>query len=192
MAEDTLANQDDCLNADEIIKAFKALSAEDKIKLAKIDAIRVNGTEFGHGELIQETLYRALLGHRKCPRGVPFMAFLVKTMQSLAFHAREERKRSCPLVQDTNTLHNINTDLDKAPPNPEEHLLTKQAEEQVQTIYEIFNDDEEAQLVLLGWSEGHRGRDLRELTGLDQGALDYAAKRIRIKMKKLYPNGWTA
>ncbi len=59
----------------------------------------------------------------------------------------------------------------------------------MQAIHDNFEDDPEAQLVLMGWAEGLRGAPLREATGLDQARLDYAAKRIRTRMRKLYPQG---
>lgn len=63
--------------------------------------------------------------------------------------------------------------------------------ETVEAIFNIFDGDEKAQLVVMAWADGCRGAALREATGLDQAAVDYAAKRIRKKMKALYPNGWT-
>jgi hypothetical protein len=69
-------------------------------------------------------------------------------------------------------------------------MIELQAADTVRTIHDMFQDDAEAQLVVMGWADGLRGRELRDGTGLDQAALDYAAKRIRTRMKKQYPNGW--
>ena len=60
----------------------------------------------------------------------------------------------------------------------------------VNAIHDCFDGDEEAQMVVLGWSEGYRGAELREFVGVDQAGLDYAIKRIRRTMTKRYPDGW--
>jgi DNA-directed RNA polymerase specialized sigma24 family protein len=171
------------LGADEIIDAFEAISPDDKLKLAAIEAIRRRGTGFAAGELIHEAVCRALTGARNCPRDVPFMAFLAETLRSIASHDRKQRRRSESLATDSR-------DTDPHAPSPEDDLMQKQAAAAVQAIHGCFDDDPEAQLVLLGLQDGLRGAALREATGLDQGQLDYAIKRIRTKMRKTYPQGW--
>jgi len=194
VVEETPAYKDDYLDADEISAGFEALSADDKLKLGAIETTRRSGTEFGPSELIQEALCRALLGKRKCPRDVTFMAFLVETMRSIASHAREERKRVSSLQEETMSAQistaSGNPGSHQETSNPEEHMIARQDSEHVQAIFDHFEDDQEALLVLMGWAEGLRGRALREATDLDQSALDYAGKRIRTRMRKLYPDGW--
>ena len=46
------------------------------------------------------------------------------------------------------------------------------------------------QLVLLGWEENMRGKELREFVGVTQDQLDYIVKRIRRISAKHYPKGW--
>jgi len=183
----------ECLGPDEISAAFEGLSAEDKLKLSAIETVFRGGTGFGPNELVYEAVCRALTGNRNCPRKVPFMAFMVETMRSIAHHERSKRRREVPL-----TLVPCKGGAAEGPPDcasgqlsPEEHLLERESADAVQSIHELFADDPEAQLVLMGWAEGRRGKALREATGLDQAALDYAAKRIRSRMRKQYPNGWT-
>ena len=76
------------------------------------------------------------------------------------------------------------------PQNAEDELIAQQESVVVQAIHSEFDDDPEAQLVLMGWMEGLRGAAMLEATGLNQGQFDYAAKRIRTKMRRLYPQGW--
>mgnify|MGYP002075035385 CR=1 FL=1 len=180
------------LGTDEIGRAFDALSPDDKLKLAAIEVVLLSGTGLGKGDLVHEAVCRAMTGRRKCPRNVPFMAFLVETMKSIASHARDERHRAVAAAdppQPANTAGSDTADAVLAP-SPEEELIAKQDADAVQKIYGHFEDDEEAGLVLLGWAEGLRGKALREATGLDQAGLDYAIKRIRTRMRKLYPKGW--
>jgi DNA-directed RNA polymerase specialized sigma24 family protein len=172
------------LDANEIIGAIGALSPDDKLKLAAIEAIRRRGTGFGPGELIHEAVCRALTGARKCPRSVPFMAFMAMSMRGIASHERTQRRHE-----------SLSGDADADPttttPSPEDDLMQKQDAAAVQAIHGCFDDDPDAQLVLMGWQDGLRGAELREATGLDQGKLDYTIRRIRTRMTKAYPKGWT-
>jgi hypothetical protein len=68
--------------------------------------------------------------------------------------------------------------------------MQKQDAAAVQAIHGYFDGDPEAQLVLLGWQDCLRGAELREATGLSQGQVDYAIRRIRTRMTKAYPQGW--
>lgn len=171
------------LRAEEIGPAFDGLSRDDKQKLHAIEAIRRRGTGFGKGELLRESLCRALDGERKCPRDVPLMAFLAMTMKSIASHAREQDKRVVAVA-------------DPPEPGASDPPLASSPEDDViaasvlRNIEAHLENDDEARLVLMGWGEGLRGKALREAIGLDQAGLDYAAKRIRAIARKLYPDGW--
>ncbi len=190
VVRDAPEKQDEFLGVDEIIAALDALSPDDKLKLGAIEAKRRGGTEFGPGELIQEAVCRALERERNCPRDVPFMAFLAMTMKSIASHSRSAQQKLADSPELATGERKPDGHAD--PPTPEDSLLEKEAAARVQTIHGHFEDDSEAQLVLMGWGDGLRGKELREATGLDQAALDYAGKRIRMKMRKLYPDGWTS
>jgi hypothetical protein len=61
----------------------------------------------------------------------------------------------------------------------------------METLLALFDGDETAQLILLGWIDNCRGKALRDLTGLDQSELDYKIRCIKTKVRKHYPNGWT-
>jgi DNA-directed RNA polymerase specialized sigma24 family protein len=175
----------DFIGADEIVSAFAALSRDDKLKLARIEAIRRRGTGFGPGELIREALCRALVGERNCPRDVAFMAFVAMTMRSIASHDRKQR-RAITSSPDGDAVAPVRGTA----PSPEDDLIQKQDAAAVQKIHDLFVDDEEAQLVLLGWQDGLKGAALREATDLNQRRLDYAIRRIRMKIAKAYPKGW--
>jgi len=183
----------DFLSTDEFIGALNALSADDKLKLDAIEGIRRRGTDFGKGELLHEAISRTLLGERNCPREVPIMAFMVETMRSIAGHDRERRSRLCSVeggAEPGNEDGGPKRQLATATPSPEDELLRKEEVVAVEAIFGEFEDDADAQLVLLGWQDELRGAALREATGLDQGQLDYAIRRIRTRMRKKYPRGW--
>jgi len=181
------------LTADEIIAALDALTSDDKLRLHLIERGYLSGTDFKPGDLVHEAMSRAIVGLRRCPRDVALMAFLAQTMRSVTHH---ERKRRAALRRAEKALKPGQRD-DRTPSegksddlSPEDHLLEKEARDLIQAMHSHFVGDEQAQLVLMGWADGLRGHDLRSTTGLDQAALDYAIKRIRRRLKKLYPNGW--
>ncbi len=181
------------LSPDEVGTAFSGLSADDKQKLHAVEAVYRGGTRFRRGELIYEAVCRTLVGDRHCPRSVPLMAFLVQTMRSIAHHDRNKARRTTSLTvvpRQGDALDGL-IDYPSDQLTPEEHMIEQQAVDTVSNIHGRFDDDVEAQLVLMGWADDLRGKELREATGLDQAALDYAIKRIRSRMRKLSPNGWT-
>lgn len=187
------APEDDYLSGAEIGAAFDGLLPDDKLKLSAIEAIKRRGTGLGAGELVHEAVCRALMGSRNCPRGIPFMAFLVETMRSIAYHERKKYRRSAPLTavpHSGGAAEGSQADPPATDPSPEDLLIENEDAAAVQAIHDHFEDDPDAQLLLMGWADKLRGKALREATSLDQAALDYAAKRIRIRMRKLYPHGW--
>jgi hypothetical protein len=183
------------LCAVEVFAAFAALSADDKLKLDAIERIKRWGTGFGRGQLLHEAFCQVVLGERRCPRDVPLMAFLVQTMRSLASHerARQRRTASMDAVAREGSVITVGTAVSETVEAAAADLGQRLAHsrETVEAIISLFDGDEKAQLVIMGWADGCRGAALREATGLDQAAIDYAAKRIRKTMKALYPNGWT-
>lgn len=169
------------LNEAELHAALDALSVGDKLKLFAAERALRSGTGFSEKELFQEAYCRVFLGERHCPHNVPLIAFLIMSMKSIASHEREKRKAR--QRDETEDL------IEDSALSPEEQLIAHEKEITCEDIFGHFDDDEEAQLVLLGWSDDLRGKALREATGLDQAGLDYAIKRIRRKMNKVYPNG---
>jgi DNA-directed RNA polymerase specialized sigma24 family protein len=184
----------DHLDADEVIVALDSLSPDEKLKLHAIEKVYLGGTGFSPNELLHDAMCRAIIGKRKCPRDVAFVAFLVETMRSIAYHDRKKRRREPPLPsaprpdgEDDDGQPDITADQ----LTPEEHLLEQEAVDTITVIHRHFDGDDQAQMVLLGWADEMHGKELREFVGVDQAGLDYAIKRIRRVMKKHYPNGWT-
>lgn len=184
------------LTAEEVLAAFEALPPDDKMKLIAIERKFLGGTGRQKGEIYREAICRALLGERHCPRAVPVMAFLIETMRSIASHDRERQSRQTSLDPDDLAMteaSRLSPGLASDQLDPEEHLLAKEDAAAADTVAKIqghFEGDEQCQMVLLGWAEGLRGKDLRDFVGVDQARLDYLGKKIRRKMNKLYRNGW--
>ena len=184
------ATSDGFLDSEDISEAFDSLSTENRLKLHEIERVARRGTDLSQGDLLHEALSAAIMGDRRCPRNVPFMAFIVQTMRSIASHHREERLREPAYGGASQESQGARAVFSGAVPDPEQILIERESENTVAAIHDCFDGDEQAQMVVLGWSEGYRGKELRDFVGVDQAALDYATKRIRRAMTKRYPNGW--
>jgi DNA-directed RNA polymerase specialized sigma24 family protein len=177
------------LDSEDISEAFDSLSGKNRLKLHEIERVALRGTDLSPGDLLHEAFCAAIMGDRRCPRSVPFMAFIVQTIRSIASHHREKHLREPAdggATQETQAARPL---FSGAVLDPEQVLIERE-ENTVAAIHDSFDDDEQAQMVVLGWSEGYRGKELRDFVGVDQAALDYAIKRVRRTMTKRYPNGW--
>ena len=193
-AQEASDSSDEYLCPEEVTAAAKALDADDKMKLDEVEKIRRRGTGFGEGELLHEVFCRVWLGKRKCPRSTPVMAFIIMSMRSIASHDRSTRAKMRPLaaVPREGTAFSpaaeVAADVERKVQETLEGVA--RALDTVEDIYELFGSDEEAQYLILGWADGLRGAELRNFTGLDQAGVERIAKRIRKRMRSLYPDGW--
>jgi DNA-directed RNA polymerase specialized sigma24 family protein len=172
-----------------VFEQLELLSADDKIRLRLIERRRRSGTDFRQGELYHEAVCRALIGKRRCPVGLPLIAFIAQTMRSLASHRRAQLKRA-RLV----TKNGQNGDMSGQHPltnqhNPEVALIEQEDTDVVAAIYECLDGDDEAQLVIMALADGKKGKELRDELGIDQATYDYAMRRIKKAVKKKFPEG---
>jgi hypothetical protein len=185
---------DEFLCPDDVHAQLLALSPTNKAKLKAAEVHLRRGTGMQPGELQQETMCRVWMGKRRCPAAVPVMAFFVNAMKSIASHERDRRKSQVSLhaVAREGQMVPANTALATEVDATIQVVLDRLARsvETVEEIVDLFEGDDKAQLVIIAWSNGLRGAELRAETGLDQNAVDYAGKRIRKKMWDLYPEGW--
>jgi hypothetical protein len=87
------------LASEEVLERLDSLSPEDKRRLKLIELRRLSGTDFKEGLLYQEALCQAILGERRCPREVSFVALLAQSMRSIASHRRRELARQVPITK---------------------------------------------------------------------------------------------
>ena len=183
------ANQvSDFLTPDDVVAGVEALSDDDKLKLIKIEGAFLARSGRQKNELLHEALARTFLGKRNCPRDVPVIAFVIETMKSIAHHDYKARKRES--VTDPVEMA---AEVASACPNPEELLLAAESKPKAsfyEAMQDLLKDDDEAQLVLIGWIDDLRGKELRDAVGVTQAQLDYAIKRIRRKAQNHFPKGW--
>lgn len=126
------------------------------------------------------------------------MAFLIETMRSIAGHSRSKTYKLVSLDAETDALEGtrgslLDTLTDEGQLNPEECLIAQddaESDDILSVMQSYFDGEEECQLLLLGWSEGLRGKELRDFLKVDQPRLDYLGKKVRRTLDKHYPNGW--
>ena len=175
------------LAPEEVLEKLDAISDDDLRRLRLIERRRRGGADFGENELYFEAVCQAVVGERRCPKGVSFVAFLAQSMRSIASHRREALARTDSLTEgDGNAERQVPSDA----LNPEALLIEKQSEDTIKAICEALEGDEEAQLAVIAISGPNKGKALRDEIGVDQAGYDYILKRIRRTLAKKFPDGF--
>jgi hypothetical protein len=190
--------ESDSLTRDELSEALGTLGPSELKSLKVAAAVFSRGTGLDVEDVVSEAIDAALTT-RKCPRGLPILAFLIQTIRSRVSSHRKKIKTSVVAMRvpagrlDGNGMPGV---ADPSP-NAETALIEREAEgqtpsdsEMIRKINDALEDDYEAQLCLAGWADGLKGQALRDLIGVDQKTLDYIAKRIRRTARRLFPEGW--
>lgn len=137
--------------------AFESFSDVDTLRLKKAAGYygwkcRVEGDE-----LLDEAVMRALNGDRRCRRDLPPLVFLVGVMRSLASEVIAKREADPIAKRVGGDAGSVSGPLAAEPssdPNPEEALIAKEEEERAAKmaaeLEALFQDDEHAQLILMG------------------------------------------
>lgn len=183
------------LDYDEVVAAIDGLSVVDRARLDRLELRHLAGTDFAEGDLLHDAVCAAILGHKNCPRTKSFIAFLAQSMRNIASRQRKKLRRQVPLAgastQENDGDEEFELEDDK--PNPEQELIQSQNGKRAAEVWAVlkphYRDDEQIQLVLLGWEESMRGKELREFVGVTQDQLDYIVKRLRRIAAKHYPKG---
>lgn len=77
--------------------------------------------------------------------------------------------------------------------HPEELLLqSDEYESMYDSEFDVIKDDEVAQLVLIGWLDGLKGKELMKFSEIDQKTLDTKQKFIRRRIESSFPKGWNS
>jgi hypothetical protein len=178
------------LAPEEVLERLDSLSPEDKRRLKLIELRRLSGTDFQDGLLYHEAVCQAVLGERRCPRETPLVAFLAKSMRSIASHRRTELARQVPITSEDRSGNLVDLPIAADQLDPERMLIEREAANVVAEIYKLLEGDDEAQLTIMAIADGKKGKELRDELGIDQARFDYIMKRIRRAAAKKYPKGW--
>jgi len=123
------------LAPEEVLERLDSLSPQDKRRLKLIELRRLSGTDFKEDLLYQEAVCQAILGERRCPREVSFVAFLAQSMRSIASHRRKELARQVPITKVDGSGSLIELPIAADQLDPEEMLIEREAADVVAEIY---------------------------------------------------------
>ncbi len=162
----------------EIDCAVRELTAAQWTRLRQIAGLYAVGRPIEAEDLLQEAFRRALDGERKCPVTVDVVRFIAEAMRSIADGELKRvlrRPRSVPLPDYDDPEAQGAEPSDPAPLADQSLEAAEQARQTQGKIAALFGDDPEAQVIVEGIMEGHKGEELRALTDLDE--TKYQSKR---------------
>ena len=177
----------------EVRAAIDALSEADTIRIRQFAKKRGELLEWRIAsptweDLIQEAMTRALTGGRHWNKSVPFVDFLLGIIRSISSHsARQSSKR--PEVREADLITEDQEGVERNPlilaenpePDPHEELT---AQEMLDRIDALFDEDPEALLVIAGMRERLTGTEIRALIEVDQRRYETIVKRVRRTLRR--------
>ncbi|AWB21801.1 hypothetical protein DA075_13450 [Methylobacterium currus] len=183
----------DDFSPEEFGAACRSLSRDDRKKLGAIAKRLCGGTTLNPDDLLNEAICRTLLGTRQCDRELNVVAYLAGVMRSLASHERDKQNRSVSTDDAEKVDAHMRARLGGMPKagSAEDAIIDAQERARIiEEVFEMFRDQPKELAVLEALRDELAGKALRERTGLAQGDLDYAKKRIRNALSLRYPKGW--
>ncbi len=144
-------------------------------------------------ELVQEALCRAIAGSRKCPRKVGVVRFVAEAIRSIAHDELQkvENQRDELSIHDE-TIENVDaiTPRERDSTAEARMITNEQYQETENRLLELFDGDDESQLIVLGMLSGTEGAELQQITGLDQTGFSSKRRYVRRKINIAIENGF--
>ena len=192
---------------DEVRLAIEALSPEDFARIRKAAKYCRFGTEYQDPqELVNEAILRTMRGAveenegRHWPKSVPFVVFMVKTIESIANGSRDSSNQ-------TNTVHletfaTETSSVDDALGHfgfsnisvCEQAIDVEETEDRVaratadsNLIDCYFASDPDIQWIIMGYKDELKASEIREISGMTLKQYETAHRRFRRGLDKLYP-----
>lgn len=179
-----LQTKDDYLSDEEVRTALEELTIADMIRLSMIIK-KFEGRGFSTDDLVQEALVRILDGTRKWKRGMQMFPFLYSTMSSIADSnfKRKSTENAIKFSKDQLTEDKISKIHGESSPSPESLMIDNEADEvnaqRLQELFDLFKDDKDATLILMGEADGLVPEEIRKIGNMDKTRYDSTRKRIR-------------
>jgi hypothetical protein len=188
--------------ADDVRIAIQAISVDDGLRLNRAARLCLPGTEFRDPkEILNEAIVRCLSGSRQWRHHeVPFVAFMINTMKSIA-----DASRAAPAQSRTDSAfgpgphvtHAGHADPDLIPFHTSTEDAVIEAEDldarrqaaaaDAATIEEYFEGDEDVFWLILCYKQGQSPSKGRELADLTATQYQTTRKRFRRGLLKLFP-----
>ncbi len=193
---------------EEISQAIEALRPDDWAKLAtfahnRAQYMKKYGAAVDNTDLMQFAV-TSLLAERRTwnPKKVTFVDVLTGAMRSIASNHVRKSKTNGYAVCDSQLAPTRDLDDDEHTPlassadtrvSAEAQLIAAEREAEkstfVEDLYNFFEADLEAQLVMDGWKQGKNGPAIKLDLGIDRIAYETIVKRIRRKSAARWPKG---
>lgn len=190
--------------ADEIRSAIEALTVEEFGRLRRAASAFLYGSEYKDPlELMNEAIVRTMRGAgektkgRHWPLHVPFVAFLIETMRSVANASVDSRAQTetdylVDLVPQGMALHDVEVTALRAPSTErvcedEEQQAAEKARAAAvaSAIEDHFADDDDVLMLVLCLREGHRPREIQDAAGMTLTQYNTARRRFSRGLAKL-------
>lgn len=165
-------------------RAFEAglVTTADLLRLKVIARLQARGLppEIGWSDLLQEAFTRVLDGSRRHPDGLPMVAFVSGIMRSLREQywrtARRGARQARKLLAELELTDAPETELLDPEPSPERRAI---AQQEMQTLDQLFADDEAARQLIAGLYEGWTPEEICVAHGMSRVDYDSTRRRIR-------------
>ena len=182
---------DDSLSLTEVAAALRTLPPADWERALRLARFRAGGlSDWTDESLLSEALAKLLSGERVWRRGVSALQTLKNVLHSLASN---DRKKQANAPIDRFAIVDVGASGDEgeelSPGVIAVDLRTPESiadgRSQLAALERLVADDEDAQMVLLAWSEGIRGKAAAEDLGFDMKRYDAARKRLERKLEPI-------
>jgi hypothetical protein len=184
---------------EEVEQAVVSLSPADRVRLEKFARYKMRGlgrraANRDHEDLLREAISSTWIGAGDTNEGrrwrkkeVTFCAHVLGAMRSIASHWKEASDDDEAYLDSELTVESENGEVlspvENAPSAAAGPERTLSAKEQLGVIYRLFQNDDDAALVLEGIREDWSGPEIMEQLGLPQNRYEAALKRIRYRLK---------
>ncbi len=176
----------------ESANALRGLSEADLRRLERIARLRTIGlNDLDWRDLFHDAVTRLLNGSRRWPRDLSLVVFLRETMRSIASdHWRRQSASKIVLEAELPGAEDGKRSgiVENAPDlttNPEREAFAAEA---LASIEEVFLDDSEAMLVIVGMASGKTPNDIQEEADMNPTRYATTQRRIRRKLARAFPD----
>jgi len=192
--------------AEEISEAIESLTEAELGRIHRAAQYALFGTEYTDplellGEAVQRTLEGVgMKGGRHWPREVHFVAYIIRTMQSIADGSSSSIPQSRTAYLETMAGCDGDAELALAQEGFSSPDVVEQALEVEETnerqaraaadaslIEDHFANDEEIQFLIMGDKDGMKPDEIRAASGMTQTAYNTARRRFRRGLNTLMP-----
>lgn len=188
MGRDTLAKED-------VRARIQGLTTPDHLRLKAASRYLTLGSRQEPADLLNEAILRSLDGVRQCPSDIPIVLFLINVMRSILFSERQQAKL-LPRMESLGAPDSeagVTCTIPSRDRNQEELLLAEEdSAARLQALDDLFKDDDEARLVVMGDLEGMPAQEIQEMMKISAGAYATVRRRMRRKIDAHFPKGWPA